>query len=137
MKLFIVLSICSALLLLSGCNRNNAQKEEGESPAESTNKSNLIEMGVSAQQHIGMVVAPATLKQLNEYLRTTGTVQPIDSKVGVVGPLARGRIVKSASRLGTGSKGDKRLRFLTTSKPVNSSHKSNRRAPISNVSKLN
>lgn len=99
MKRFIVLSICSALLF-SGCNRKNAQKEEGESQAESAKKSNLVEMGVSAQQHIGMVVAPAALTQLNEYLRTTGTVQPIDSKVGVVGPLARGRIVEVRAKIG-------------------------------------
>ena len=41
-------------------------------------------MSVSAQHHIGMVVAPAELTQLNEYLRVTGTVQPIDSKIGTV-----------------------------------------------------
>lgn len=99
MKRFIVLSICSALLI-SGCSRKNAQKEEGESQAESAKKSNLVEMSVSAQQHIGMVVAPAALTQLNEYLRTTGTVQPVDSKVGVVGPLARGRIVEVRAKIG-------------------------------------
>ncbi len=99
MKRFIVLSICSALLL-AGCNRKKAQTEAGESGAESAEKSNLVEMSVSAQQHIGMVVTPAALTQLNEYLRATGTVQPIDSKVGVVGPLARGRIVEVRARVG-------------------------------------
>ena len=99
MKRFIVLSICSALLFV-GCNRKAAQKEEGESQAESTNKSNLVEMSTSAQQHIGMVVAPAAVIQLNEFLRVTGTVQPIDSKVGVVGPLARGRIAEVRARVG-------------------------------------
>jgi cobalt-zinc-cadmium efflux system membrane fusion protein len=99
MKRFIVLSICSALLF-SGCNRKNAQKEEGKSQADAANKSNLVEMSVSAQQHIGMMVAPAAPTQLNEYLRTTGTVQPVDSKVGVVGPLARGRIVEVRAKIG-------------------------------------
>jgi cobalt-zinc-cadmium efflux system membrane fusion protein len=99
MKRFIVLSICSALLF-SGCNRKNAQKEEGKSQANAANKSNLVEMSVSAQQHIGMMVAPAAPTQLNEYLRTTGTVQPVDSKVGVVGPLARGRIVEVRAKIG-------------------------------------
>jgi cobalt-zinc-cadmium efflux system membrane fusion protein len=83
------LSICSALLI-AGCNRKATPKEEGESQAESANKSNLVEMSISAQQHIGMVIAPATVTKLNEFLRVTGTVQPIDSKFGVVGPLARG-----------------------------------------------
>jgi membrane fusion protein, heavy metal efflux system len=99
MKRFIVLSICSALMF-AGCNRKNAQKEEGESQAESANKGNLVEMSVSAQQHIGMVVTPAALTQLNEYLRATGTIQPIDSRIGVVGPLARGRIAEVRAKVG-------------------------------------
>jgi cobalt-zinc-cadmium efflux system membrane fusion protein len=99
MKRFIVLSICSALFL-AGCNRKKAQTEEGESSAESAEKGKLVEMSPSAQQHIGMVVTPATFTQLNEYLRATGTVQPIDSRVGVVGPLARGRIVEVRARVG-------------------------------------
>ena len=57
-------------------------------------------MSISAQQHIGMVVAPAPVTQLNEFLRATGTVQPIDSKVGVVGPLARGRIAEVQVKVG-------------------------------------
>lgn len=99
MKPFIVFSLCS-VLFLAGCNRKKAQTEESESKPESAEKTNLVEMGVSAQQHIGMVVTPAELTQLNEYLRATGTVQPIDSRVGVVGPLARGRIVEVRARVG-------------------------------------
>jgi cobalt-zinc-cadmium efflux system membrane fusion protein len=99
MKRFLILSLCSALLF-AGCNRKVAQKEVGEPQAESANKGNLVEMSVSAQQHIGMVVAPAALAQLNEYLRATGTVQPIDSRIGVVGPLARGRIVEVRAKVG-------------------------------------
>ena len=105
MKRFVVLYIFAALLLV-GCNGKKAQNKESESAAESAAKSNLVDMSVSAQQHIGMQVAPAALTQLNEYLRVTGTVQPIDSRMGVVGPLARGRImevrVKVGDRVGTG-----------------------------------
>jgi membrane fusion protein, heavy metal efflux system len=97
MKRFLILSLCS-VLLFAGCNRK-AQKE-GEPQAESANKGNLVEMSVSAQQHIGMVVAPAAVTQLNEYLRATGTVQPIDSRIGVVGPLARGRIIEVRAKVG-------------------------------------
>jgi cobalt-zinc-cadmium efflux system membrane fusion protein len=98
MKRFLILSLCSALLF-AGCNRKAAQKE-GEPQTESANKGNLVEMSVSAQQHIGMVVAPAAVTQLNEYLRATGTVQPIDSRIGVVGPLARGRIAEVGAKVG-------------------------------------
>jgi membrane fusion protein, heavy metal efflux system len=99
MKRFLILSLCSALLF-AACKRKAAQKEVGEPQAESANKGNFVEMSVSAQQHIGMVVAPAALTQLNEYLRATGTVQPIDSRIGVVGPLARGRIVEVRAKVG-------------------------------------
>jgi cobalt-zinc-cadmium efflux system membrane fusion protein len=99
MNRFLILSLCSALFF-AGCNRKAAQKEEGEPQAESATKGNLVEMSVSAQQHIGMVVAPAAVTQLNEYLRATGTVQPIDSRIGVVGPLARGRIVEVRAKVG-------------------------------------
>lgn len=100
MKRFIILSICGALVF-AGCNRKNTQKEEGELQPESANKNdNLVEMSVSAQQHIGMVIAPAALTQLNEYLRATGTVQPIDNRVGGVGPPARGRIVEVRAKVG-------------------------------------
>jgi membrane fusion protein, heavy metal efflux system len=99
MKRFIALSICSALLL-AGCNRKNAQKEEGKPQAESANRGNVVEMGVSAQRHIGMVVTPAAPTQLNEYLRATGSVQPIDSRIGVVVPLARGRIAEVRVKVG-------------------------------------
>jgi len=105
MKHFVVLYIFVALLL-AGCNGKKAQNRESDSTTESAEKSNLVEMSVSAQQHIGMQVAPAALTQLNEYLRATGTVQPIDSRIGVVGPLARGRIMevqaKVGDRVGTG-----------------------------------
>jgi cobalt-zinc-cadmium efflux system membrane fusion protein len=108
MKRFFILSLCSALLL-SGCNRKVAQKEESEPQAESANKGNLVEMSVSAQQHIGMAVAPAALTQLNEYLRATGTVQPVDSRIGVVGPLARGRIAEVRAKIGDRVEGGQTL----------------------------
>jgi len=99
MKHLVVLPIFVALLL-TGCNGKKAQNKESESTAESAEKSNLVEMSVSAQQHIGMKVAPAALTQLNEYLRATGTVQPVDSRIGVVGPLARGRIMEVRAKVG-------------------------------------
>ena len=99
MKHLVVLPIFVALLL-AGCNEKKAQNKESESAAGSAEKSDLVEMSVSAQQHIGMKVAPAALTQLNEYLRATGTVQPVDSRIGVVGPLARGRIMEVRAKVG-------------------------------------
>lgn len=100
MKRLMTLLLCSTVVL-AGCNRKGSQKEGAEySQQESSSKTNLVEMTVSAQKHVGMVVAPAALTQLNEYLRVTGTVQPIDSKVGIVAPLARGRVVEVRAKVG-------------------------------------
>lgn len=53
---------------------------------------NVIEMGLEAQKHVGLKIAPAEIVQLTEYLQVTGTVQPVDSRVNQVRPLARGRL---------------------------------------------
>jgi cobalt-zinc-cadmium efflux system membrane fusion protein len=99
MKLSVVFALLVALIL-TGCKGKGSQPTEGESKADSARNEGLIEMSVSAQQHVGMVVQPAQVTQLNEYLRTTGTVQPIDSRVGIVGPLARGRIAEVKAKVG-------------------------------------
>ena len=103
MKKMIALFACS-LLLIAGCNRRSAEGNEGnESQAkqgEGVKKDNVVEMSVVAQQHVGLVVAPAVMTQLNEYLNVTGTVQPIDSQVGQVGTLAKGRLIAVRARVG-------------------------------------
>ena len=96
MKLAPILAICCGMIL-AGC---KSKKDAPESAEKTKDASNLVEMSVSAQKHIGMVVAPAEVSQLNEYLRTTGTVQPIDSRVGIVAPLAHGRIVEVRAKVG-------------------------------------
>lgn len=98
MKNFMLALICS-VVLASGCSRKAAVNKEAEVKSEIENK-NKIQMTVIAQQHIGLVVAPAELTQLHEYFRVTGTVQPIDSRVGEVGPLARGRILEVRAKVG-------------------------------------
>ena len=99
MKLSVVFALLVALIL-TGCKGKGSKPTEGESKADSARNEGRIEMSVSAQQHVGMVVQPAQVTQLNEYLRTTGTVQPIDSRVGIVGPLARGRIAEVKAKVG-------------------------------------
>ena len=78
----------SVLLLSVACSR---QPEEPKPDAAKT-PANVIEMGLEAQKHVGLKVAPAESAQLTEYLQVTGTVQPVDSRVGHVRALARGRL---------------------------------------------
>ncbi len=59
-----------------------------------------VEMKAVAQKHVGLVVHPAGMKQLTEFLQVTGTVQPIDSHVSPVRALARGRVQEVLARVG-------------------------------------
>jgi cobalt-zinc-cadmium efflux system membrane fusion protein len=69
-------------------------------------------MDLEAQKHVGLQVAPARLQQLTEYLPVTGTVQPADTRVSSIRPLARGRVqdvlVKAGDRV---RKGQALVRF--------------------------
>ena len=60
----------------------------------------LVEMKPEAQEHVGLKVETATVKQLTEFLQVTGSVQPIDSRVSQVRSLARGRVQEVLTKVG-------------------------------------
>ncbi|MGH6628313.1 MAG: efflux RND transporter periplasmic adaptor subunit, partial [Burkholderiales bacterium] len=66
-------------------------------------------MGLEAQKHIGLEVAPASVAQLTEYLRVTGTVQPIDSRIGHIRPFAKGRVQEVLVKVGDRVQGGQAL----------------------------
>jgi cobalt-zinc-cadmium efflux system membrane fusion protein len=97
MKILAFVSL--TLLLTSGC------KYEATPAAESKNeqaapKKNEVEMLLPAQQHVGLQVAAATEETMTEYFRATGSVQPIDGRVGEVSALARGRVAEVRAKVG-------------------------------------
>jgi cobalt-zinc-cadmium efflux system membrane fusion protein len=83
--------------LLFSCSGPSPGVNVGTSPKQDAN---IVEMGIEAQKNVGLKVAPATLTQLTEYLHVLGTVQPIDSRIGDVRPLARGRVEEVLARVG-------------------------------------
>lgn len=87
--------ILSFSFLIVSCTkpRPTAEPEASKGPA-------TVEMKVVAQQHIGLVVSPAGVKHLAEYLQVTGSVQPIDSRVSSVRALARGRVQEVLAKVG-------------------------------------
>ena len=85
------------LMSLAACSRG----QRGASPeAETKKETNLVEMKAEAQEHVGLRVELAKIRELNEYLQVTGTVQAIDTRVGQVRPLARGRVQQVLVRVG-------------------------------------
>lgn len=72
------------------------EKEENAKPQEVV----LVEMGLEAQKHVGLEVVPAKVEQLTEFLEVTGTVQPIDSQIVHIRPLASGRLRAVLAKVG-------------------------------------
>jgi cobalt-zinc-cadmium efflux system membrane fusion protein len=99
MKRMIVFLLFSALLF-TGCKRQAAENADTAKSQPDTQQNGSLQMSSSAQQHIGLQVAAAALTHMQEYLRATGTVQPIDSRVASIRPLARGRIVEVRAKVG-------------------------------------
>ena len=101
MKKPLIVFACS-LVLVAGCKHKVSEDSDkpasAEESTETAAKPNEVEMLLPAQQHVGMVVAPVAVTQLTEFFRAVGTVQPIDSQVGEVAPLARGRLVEVKAR---------------------------------------
>jgi cobalt-zinc-cadmium efflux system membrane fusion protein len=89
-----VLFLC--FLGLLACSHKPAQEQAEEPKSESK----LIKMTVPAQEHVGLQTVPAAVKNLQEHLHVVGTVQPIDTRIGQVRPLARGRVQEILVRVG-------------------------------------
>lgn len=99
MKRMIFILLFSALAF-TGCKRQSAENADKSKSQTDMQQNGLLQMSISAQQHIGLQVSAASLTHMQEYLRVTGTVQPIDSRVASVRPLARGRIVEVHAKVG-------------------------------------
>jgi cobalt-zinc-cadmium efflux system membrane fusion protein len=103
MKKLLIVFACS-LVLVAGCKHKGAEDSDkpasAEESTETAAKPKEVEMLLPAQQHVGMVVAPVAVTRLTEFFRAVGTVQPIDSHVGEVASLARGRVVEVKARIG-------------------------------------
>lgn len=90
-------AIFLSLILVSCSNSKSIRKPETPSQEKTAP---LVEMSHEAQTHVNLQVALATMTQLQEYLEAVGTVQPIDSRIGRVRPLARGRLRDILVRVG-------------------------------------
>lgn len=93
-----VLSAVVLLLTLMSC--SSGPKESAKPNKEEKQESKLLQMTVPAQQHIGLRTTQVALKELQEYLHVVGTVQPIDTRIGHVRPLTRGRVQRVDVRVG-------------------------------------
>jgi cobalt-zinc-cadmium efflux system membrane fusion protein len=94
--------ILIALLFLSAasCSRPATEPEDEHATPSSEPEKTSVEMSAEAQSHIGLEVVTAEVRLLKEFLPVTGTVQPIDSRVAHIRPIAAGRLTSVAVRVG-------------------------------------
>src|SRR5262245_31236971 len=98
MKAVFILTLI--VVIFTSCSRPAPVVKE-EKPREAEHPSSkLIEMATEAQQHAGLQSAPVQIRQLTDHHEVTGTVQPVDSRVGHVRPIASGRIADVRVRVG-------------------------------------
>ena len=88
--------IVALTFFVTGCSHSKPDA----APADERKESGLVHISAEAQKHFGLQVEPVQMRELNEYLQVPGTVQPIDSRVNTIRPLARGRLHEVLVRVG-------------------------------------
>ena len=81
----------------SGSGEKGAASEENE---KSNGEAATVDMTAEAQQRAGVVVTPAAMAPMPQRLHVTGSVQPIDSSIAHIRPLARGRLDQVLVKIG-------------------------------------
>lgn len=101
-----------AVALLVGCGKRTSVEEGGDAKKAKASgagephrenyieEANVVELAVEAQRRAGIEVAPLAMGAAGAAVQLTGSVQPIDSKVSEVRPLARGRVTQVRVKLG-------------------------------------
>jgi cobalt-zinc-cadmium efflux system membrane fusion protein len=93
-------SLIAIALLLASCSPQRQESSAGPEQTDASGNGRIVEMKKAAQAQVGLSAIAATVENLAEYLNVTGTVQPTDSRVARVRPLARGRIDEVLVRVG-------------------------------------
>lgn len=94
MKLLTISFSVAFLAICSSCSKHETPIKK-ESP-----ESKLLAMTTGAQKNVGLQTVPARFADMREYLHVVGTVQPIDTRIGRIRPLARGRVQQILVRVG-------------------------------------
>ncbi|MCC7157791.1 MAG: efflux RND transporter periplasmic adaptor subunit, partial [Bryobacterales bacterium] len=63
-------------------------------------EANVVELSAEAQRRAGLVIEEVKPGKVEVQIKATGTVQPIDSRIVHLRPLARGRVMRVLARIG-------------------------------------
>ncbi len=103
MKRFIAVFFAIALL---SCGRKEEVKSEGQASAEEAHpdkhieEANVVELSPEAQRRAGIAVVPVRTETVGAEIKATGSIQPVDSRIVHLRPLARGPVQQVLVRAG-------------------------------------
>lgn len=97
-----------SVLLMGGCGKEPVASEQAQEsktvpeahPDNFIEDADVVELTAEAQRRAGIEVTPVRLAKVETQIRMTGSVQPLDSRVTQVRPLARGRVEQVLVRVG-------------------------------------
>ncbi|HEU0142143.1 MAG TPA: efflux RND transporter periplasmic adaptor subunit [Bryobacteraceae bacterium] len=81
-------------------------------PEKYLEEANVVELSLDAQKRAGIEVAPVRMRTVQDEVRVTGTVQPIESRIVHLRPLARGRVEQVVAKVGDRVRKDQVLAHL-------------------------
>lgn len=95
-------------LAIAGCGRktepsvqSKQEKADDEAhPDRYIEVADVVELSLDAQRRAGIEVEPVRLASVQTQIRMTGTVEPADSRLAQIRPLARGRVLEVLVRVG-------------------------------------
>lgn len=94
-------------LALASCAKKDAaeavkpERAGDEAHAENhIEEANVVELSAEAQRRAGIVIEEVKPGKVEVQIKATGTVQPIDSRIVHLRPLARGRVMQVLARIG-------------------------------------
>jgi membrane fusion protein, heavy metal efflux system len=86
------------VLFVISCSRPKGS--DSDKAEEKPTEKKILAMSAKAQAHVGLRTTGAAFQDLKEYLQVVGTVQAIDTRIGHVRPLAKGKVLDVAVRVG-------------------------------------
>lgn len=104
MRILTVLALCFALASCAKKEQFEAVKAERAGDEAHDDKhieeANVVELSLEAQKRAGIEFQEVRLGRVEVQIKATGTVQPIDSRIVHLRPLARGRVMQVLAKIG-------------------------------------
>ncbi len=95
-----------SLIALLSCGKKEEPKPEGKAAAEEAHpdkhieEANVVELSPEAQRRAGIAVVPVRTETVGAEIKATGSIQPVDSRIVHLRPLARGPVQQALVRAG-------------------------------------